>query len=44
LLVADIGDGHFSLAAEAANFFLHALQWLDATPAQHHRGALLGKP
>ncbi len=44
LFLADIGDGDSACPPRAVDFFLHALQRLDATPAQHHRGALFGEP
>ncbi|VVO38963.1 hypothetical protein PS834_05615 [Pseudomonas fluorescens] len=43
LFIADIGHGDHGLAAHGLEFFLPALQWLNASPAQHHRGALFGE-
>ncbi|MNL50851.1 hypothetical protein D3C87_1739030 [compost metagenome] len=43
LFIADIGHGDLGLTALGLDFFLHALQRLDASPAQHHRRTLFGK-
>ncbi|MNN09271.1 hypothetical protein D3C81_1221490 [compost metagenome] len=44
LFIADVGHGNLGLPALGTDFLLHALQRLNAPPAQHHRGALFGEP
>ncbi|MNY38877.1 hypothetical protein D3C86_1735300 [compost metagenome] len=44
LLIADVGHGNFSAPAQSNDFFLHPLQRLHASPAEHDGGALLGEP
>ncbi|MNN68984.1 hypothetical protein D3C81_1847320 [compost metagenome] len=43
LFIADIGHGDLGLPALGTDFFLHALQRLNAAPAQHHCCALFGE-
>ena len=43
LFVTDIRHSDIGFPAQGVDFFLNALQRLDAAPAQHHRGALFGK-
>ncbi|MNP60690.1 hypothetical protein D3C76_1557940 [compost metagenome] len=43
LLITDVGHGNVALPARGLNLFQYRLQRLLAAPAEHHRGALLGK-